>query len=432
MDREIVAGVGFGVLFLMMALRVPIGIAMSIVGIGGFAAVVGIDPALKMLSMSPISTATTYHLAMIPMFILMGAFATASGMSRELFRAADAWLGHRRGGLALATIATCAGFAAISGSSIATAATLTKVALPEMRRAGYADSVASGAIAAGGTVGILIPPSIVLAVYGIITEQDIGKLFIAGLVPGILAVLLYLFTVSMIGVARPETMPVGERKTWPERFAALSGIWAILLLFMMVVGGIYSGMVTPTEASALGAVGSAAIGFARRKLSFASFVSSLVESLQTSIAIFFVFIGALLFSYFLAVTQTPQMVAEALSALALNRYIILVLILLLYLVLGCVLDSMAMIVLTVPILFPVIVNMGFDPIWFGVIVVIAIELGLITPPIGMNVFVINSVERDISLTTIYRGLVPFILIDIVRMGLIVAFPTIALFLPRLM
>ncbi|MCR8547403.1 TRAP transporter large permease [Salipiger sp. P9] len=432
MDRETVTLVGFAALFFMMAIRVPIAIAMSLVGIGGFAAVVGLPQALKLVSLSPLSTATTYHLGMIPMFILMGAFATRSGMSRELFRSAEAWLGHRRGGLALATIASCAGFAAISGSSIATAATLTKVALPEMRRVGYSDSVSSGVIAAGGTVGILIPPSIVLAVYGIITEQDIGKLFIAGLLPGLLAVGLYMLTVSVIAHLRPADMPVGQRQSWAARFRALREVWAIGLLFLLVVGGIYAGIVTPTEASALGAVGALAIGVLRGRLDRQAIMECLIESLRISISIFFVFIGALLFSYFLAITRTPQNVAEYLTNLEVNRYVIMALILLLYLALGCVLDSMAMVVLTVPILFPVVTGLGFDPIWFGVMVVVAIELGLITPPIGMNVFVINSVERDIGLATIYRGLLPFIAIDILRMGLMLAFPAIALFLPGLM
>lgn len=432
MDRETITILGFVALFAMMAIRVPIAIAMSLVGIGGFAAIVGPNQALKLVSLSPLSTATTYHLGMIPMFILMGSFATRSGMSRELFRVAEAWLGHRRGGLALATIASCAGFAAISGSSIATAATLTKVALPEMRRVGYSDSLSAGVIAAGGTVGILIPPSIVLAVYGIITEQNIGHLFIAGLVPGLLAVALYMLTVSLIAAARPDEMPVGPRQSWATRLTALREVWAIALLFLLVVGGIYAGAVTPTEASALGAVGALVIGVLRRRLDWLAIRDCLIESLRISIAIFFVFIGALLFSYFLAITRTPQNVAEYLTALPVNRYVIMVLILVLYLLLGCVLDSMAMVVLTVPILYPVVTGLGFDPIWFGVMVVVAIELGLITPPIGMNVFVINSVERDIGLTTIYRGLVPFIAIDLVRMGLLLAFPSIALFLPSLM
>lgn len=432
MDRETVTILGFVALFVMMVIRVPIAIAMSLVGIGGFAAIVGVDQALRLVSLSPLSTATTYHLGMIPMFILMGAFATRSGMSRELFRSAEAWLGHRRGGLALATIASCAGFAAISGSSIATAATLTKVALPEMRRAGYADSVSSGVIAAGGTVGILIPPSIVLAVYGIITEQDIGALFMAGMVPGLLAVGLYMLTVSVIARLRPGAMPVGPRSGWRERFTSLRDVWAIALLFLLVVGGIYAGIVTPTEAASLGAVGALVIGLVRRRLDWTGIRECLIESLRISISIFFVFIGALLFSYFLAITRTPQTVAAYLTSLPVDPTVIMVLILLLYLVLGCVLDSMAMVVLTVPILFPVVTGLGYDPIWFGVMVVMAIELGLITPPIGMNVFVINSVERDIGLTTIYRGLLPFIAVDILRVGLLLAFPSIALFLPNLM
>ncbi|MGB0904514.1 MAG: TRAP transporter large permease, partial [Mangrovicoccus sp.] len=280
--------------------------------------------------------------------------------------------------------------------------------------------------------GILIPPSIVLAVYGIITEQDIGKLFIAGLIPGLLAVALYMLTVSFIAYRRPDEMPVGTRQEWGERFKALRGVWAIALLFLMVVGGIYAGIVTPTEASALGAIGALTIGVARGRLNRQAIIECLMDSLRISVAIFFVFIGALLFSYFLAITRTPQNVANFLTELPVHRYTIMVLILLLYLALGCVLDSMAMVVLTVPILFPVVTGLGFDPIWFGVMVVIAIELGLITPPIGMNVFVINSVERSIGLTTIYRGLMPFIAIDVVRLGLMLLFPSIVLFLPSLM
>ena len=429
MERELIALLGFIALIVLLVIRVPIGIAMAVVGVGGFAAVNGFGPAMRLLSMAPIRTATDYNLAMIPLFVLMGVFANATGMSRELFRAANAWMGHLKGGLAMATISSCGGFAAISGSSVATAATMTKVALPEMRRYRYPDSMATGVIAAGGTVGILIPPSIVLAVYGIITEQDIGKLFIAGLVPGIMAVVLYLVTVRIIAALRPDALPAGERVSWAERFAALRGVWSMLLLFAMIVGGLYSGLVTPTEAAALGAVGAFVIGVARGRLGPKLILDCLVEALRTSVTIFVVFIGAALFGYFLTITQVPQHVSGFLGGLPVEPMVVMLLILLLYLVLGCFLEPVSMLLLTVPILFPVVTGLGFDPIWFGIIVVVTVELGLITPPIGMNVFVMKSVARDVPLGTIFRGVTPFVLTDLVRLALLVAFPAIALYLP---
>jgi C4-dicarboxylate transporter, DctM subunit len=426
---DLVAVAGFAALFAMMLLRVPVGIAMALVGVGGFAAIAGWSPALNLLATSPVRTVTDYNLSLIPMFILMGVFATASGMSGELFRAGHAWLGRFRGGLALATIGACGGFAAICGSSVATAATMSKIALPEMRRFGYRDDLATGVIAAGGTLGILIPPSVVLAVYAFITEQDVGRLFIAGIVPGLLALVMYMATVRL---AYRRTLPAGEPTLWTERIAALRGIWAVMLLFVAIIGGIYLGVVTPTEAAAAGAFLTGAIGVARRRLGGAVIMACLVEALRTSVAIFTILIGALLFGYFLAVTQTPQKITSFLVALELGSYGTLALILALFVLLGCVLDAMAMIILLVPIVFPVVQTLGFDPIWFGVIVVMTVELGLITPPVGMNVFVINSIVPDTSLVGIFKGVAPFVLTDLVRLALLVAFPWLVLFLPRTM
>jgi C4-dicarboxylate transporter, DctM subunit len=428
-DPDLIAIGGFAVLFGLIALRVPIGIAMGIVGVGGFAMIVGIEPSLHQLSLVTLRAGTTHSFGLIPMFILMGAFATASGMSAELFRAANAWMGHRRGGLAMATVAACGGFAAISGSSVATAATMTRVALPEMRAAGYSPAMAAGAISAGGTIGILIPPSVVFAVYGIITDQDIARLFIAGLLPGILSVLLYLATIRIIGWISPESVPVGLRTSWPERWRSVRGVWPMALLFLFIIGGIYGGLFTPTEAAGAGAAGAFLIGVARGKLTWRAIVESLVESIRTSAGIFLVLFGALLFGYFLAVTQTPQQVTAWLVDLGLGPYQTLLLILLVYLVLGCALDPLAMIVLTIPVVFPVITAFGLDPIWFGVVMVITVEMALITPPIGLNVYVINSVQRDIDLVTIFRGVLPFVVTDVVRLSLVIAFPTLALFLP---
>jgi tripartite ATP-independent transporter DctM subunit len=426
---DLTALAGFVALFSMMLIRVPIGIAMALVGVGGFAAIAGWGPALNLLTTSPVRTVTDYNLSLIPMFVLMGVLATASGMSKELFRAGQAWLGRFRGGLALATIAACGGFAAICGSSVATAATMSNIALPEMRRFGYRDDLATGVIAAGGTLGILIPPSVVLAVYAFITEQDVGRLFIAGIVPGLLALAMYMATVRVV---YGRSLPAGQATGWAESLASLRGIWAVMLLFLAIIGGIYQGVVTPTEAAAAGAFLTGLIGVVRRRLDGPAIIACLVEALRTTVAIFTILIGALLFGYFLAITQTPQKITGFLVALDLGSYGTLALILALFVLLGCVLDAMAMIILLVPIVFPVIQTLGFDPIWFGVIVVMTVELGLITPPVGMNVFVINSIAPDTNLIGIFKGVAPFVLTDIVRLAILVAFPWLVLFLPTTM
>jgi C4-dicarboxylate transporter DctM subunit len=349
-----------------------------------------------------------------------------------LFRAANAFLGHLKGGLGIATIAACAGFAAISGSSVATAATFSTVAYPEMRRFNYPQSFATGVIAAGGTLGAMLPPSTVLAVYGIITEQDIGKLFVAGILPGALAAAMYMITVMLIGVARPGFLPSGPKASWSERVAAVRDVWATLLLFIFVIGGLYGGLFTPTEAGGMGAGGAFIIGVLRGRLDRANIRRSLLQATRTAAAVFTVLIGALLFGYFLTVTQTPQKVTEFLTGLGIGSYGVLTLIMLMYLVLGCLMDALAMVILTVPIIFPVIKELGFDPIWFGVIIVMTVELGLIHPPVGMIVFVIKSVIQDVTFATIFRGVLPFILTDIIRLIILIAFPIIALWLPSRM
>ena len=412
-----------------MLLRVPVGMAMGLVGVSGFAYLVGGEPALKIVGHTSMRTVTDYTFGVIPMFLLMGAFVSNSGMSRELFRAANAFVGHLRGGLGIATIAACAGFAAISGSSVATAATFATVAYPEMRRYNYPQSFATGVIAAGGTLGAMLPPSTVLAVYGIITEQDIGKLFIAGIIPGILAASMDMLTIVIIGRLRPNFLPTAPRHTWPERLNGLRDIWATLVLFVFVIGGLYGGLFTPTEAGGMGAVGALLIGVLRGKLSRTDIRRSLLQAVRTAAAVLTVLIGALLFGYFLTVTQTPQKVTAFLSVLGIGRYGILALIMLMYLVLGCLMDALAMIILTVPIIFPVITQLGFDPIWFGVIIVMTVELGLIHPPVGMNVFVIKSVIQEVSFSTIFLGVLPFIVTDLIRLVILIAFPILALYLP---
>ncbi|HUB44244.1 MAG TPA: TRAP transporter permease [Acetobacteraceae bacterium] len=424
-----VAVIGFVVLFTLMLLRVPVGMAMGLVGVTGFGYLVGMEPALKMVGQTSMRIVTDYTFGVIPMFLLMGAFVSRSGMSRELFHAANKFVGHRRGGLGIATIAACAGFAAISGSSVATAATFSTVAYPEMRRFAYPQSFATGVIAAGGTLGAMFPPSIVLAVYGLITQQDIGKLFIAGVLPGLLAVSMYMATIAIIGRVRPRFLPATPRSSWRERLQAAREIWAPLALFVFVIGGLYGGLFTPTEAGGMGAGGAFLISVARRRLSGPDIRESLLQATRTAAAVFTVLIGAILFGYFLTVTQVPQKVTEFITGMGMGRYGVLAVIMLMYLALGCLMDSMAMIILTVPIIFPVITSLGFDPVWFGIIIVMTVELGLIHPPVGMNVFVIKTVVKDVSFSTIFLGVIPFVLTDITRLVVLIAFPAIALWLP---
>jgi C4-dicarboxylate transporter, DctM subunit len=432
MSADAVAIVGFIVLFALMLLRVPVGMAMGLVGVSGFGYLVGGTPALKLVGQTSMRTVTDYTFGIIPMFLLMGAFVSNSGMSRELFRAANAFLGHFRGGLGIATIAACGGFAAICGSSVATAATFSAVAYPEMRRHGYPQSFSTGVIAAGGTLGAMLPPSTVLAVYGLITEQDIGKLFIAGIVPGLIAGGMYMITIAIIGAVRRNLLPLGARVPFRERLAALREVWAMLLLFGFVVGGLYGGLFTPTEAGGMGAGGAFIIGVLRGRLSPADIRRSLLQATRTAAAVFTVLIGALLFGYFLTITQTPQKVTMFLTGLGLNRYGVLSLIMVMYLVLGCLMDALAMIILTVPIIFPVIKQLGFDPIWFGIIIVMTVELGLIHPPVGMNMFVIKSVVEDVKISTIFYGVIPFIITDLARLVLLISFPVLATYLPSKM
>lgn len=431
MDRDLVALLGFVGMFGLMALRVPIGVAMGIVGVAGFAALSGLGPGLNLLANVPLSVLTDYNLIVIPMFVLMGSFASHSGMSAELFAAGRAWLHHRRGGLALASVAACGGFSAINGSSVATAATMTQVALPEMRRAGYDAGLSTGLIAAGGTLGIMIPPSVILVLYGIMTETDITQLFAAGVVPGLMAIAFYSVVVALIARLRPEAMPRGERHSWPERLASLRPLWAVIVLFLFVLGGIYGGLFTVQEAAGVGATGTLLIGMLRGRLRWPQIKESLISALRVSSAIMTIVMGAYLFGYFLTITQFTQNAVDFLVNLPVGPYGVLALVMVGYFVLGAVMDELAMLLLTVPIVLPAMVHLGFDPVWFGVIVVMAVTFGMICPPVGMNVFVINSIARDVPLWTIYRGTMPFIAADVVRLFLLCAFPSLSLWLPSL-
>ncbi len=373
-----------------------------------------------------------YGFSVLPLFILMGTFIHRAQLSEDLYDATNAWLGHRRGGLAMATIAACGAFAAVSGSSLATAATMAKVAMPSMRRYGYSDSLAAGSVAAGGTLGILIPPSVPMVIYGILTETDIGKLFIAGVIPGILLIVAYMGAIQLVCMVKPALGPRGERIPWARRWRLLGRVWAVVALFVLVLGGIYLGIFTPTEAAGIGAMGSLLFAIARRRMPWSAFVDSLIEAGVTAGMIFFVAFGALVFSNFVNLAGlTAAMVTfiESLNAPAVGVVIAMCVI---YLVLGCVFDSLAMLLLTVPIFAAVLTPMGVDLVWFGIVAIVVVEIGLITPPIGMNVFVVKTVLDDVSLWAIFAGVWPFVIASLVGLALIIAVPDIALWLPKLM
>jgi C4-dicarboxylate transporter, DctM subunit len=431
MDKDLLSVLSFVALFVLMALRVPIGIAMGAIGVAGYAMVSGIGPAMRQISTTTFSTIIDFNFSVIPMFVLMGAFASAGGMSRELFRAGNAWLGHLRGGTALATIAACGGFAAINGSSVATAATMTQVAMPELDKENYNRGFSAGMIAAGGTLGIMIPPSTIFVLYGIMTDVDIADLFIAGIIPGILGMLMYMVVIRVVAWWRPDMIPLGHKHSWAERMTSLRDIWATVLLFMFVIGGMNFGLFTPTEGAGMGAVGAFLISLARGRLTVDSTIDALVASLRTIATVFTIAIGAFLFGYFLTITGTTQKIVEWLVALPIGPYGVLTLILLFYLLLGAIMDELAMILLTVPIVYPAMMKLGFDPIWFGVIIVMTVTLGMIMPPVGMNVFVINSIKRDIGIGAIYRGVSPFIVSDLIRLAILCAFPALSTWLPKL-
>lgn len=432
-EATLVATIGCLAVILLMVMRVPIAVSLGIVAVVGFAYMDGDwEAGIGILIDSPITTVTNFNFSVIPMFVLMGGLVSASGMSRELFRAANAWVGHLPGGMAMATVLACGGFAAINGSSIATAATMTHVALPEMRRAGYHPGLSAGVIASGGTLGIMIPPSVMFILYSIITEEDLASLFIAGVLPGILAIVLYCSAVQVVYRIKREWMPPTEKASWAERWESLRDVWATLLLFSLVVGGIYGGLVTIAEAAGLGVLGALIIGISRGRLNWTIIRSCLVESLRTSAAIFFILIAAFLFQYFLAVTQAPQRLGNFVGDLPIGPIGVVFFIMIFYILAGMFVDGLAVILLTIPIFYPVILKLGLDPIWFGVLIVTTVEIGLISPPIGMICFVMNSMVRDIGLVNIYKGVMPFICADLIRLTLLLLFPIIPLFLVHTM
>ena len=403
---------------------------MGLCGLTGMAMIIGWSPAVSLLGTTVYETTVTYDLSIIPLFVLMGSVASRSGLSRELYGAFYAWFGAFRGGLALATIGACGAFAAICGSSVATAATMSQVALPEMKKRHYAASLATGSVAAGGIIGILIPPSVVLVLYGVLTETSIGDLFIAGFLPGILTVIGFMLVISIVTRIWPSMGPAGERTSFVEKLAALGQTWAILMLFALVIGGIYFGVFTPTEAAGIGAVGAFVIAAMRKRLNLSNASDALFETVQTTAMIFVVLIGALTLNNLMVFSGIAGELSGFVSGLALPPMLVMLVILLIYLVLGCFLDALAMILLTVPIFYPIVVSLGFDPVWFGVIIVMVVELGLITPPIGMNVFVIKGMAPEVKLTDIYIGVMPFVIAQLILISAVFLLPQIALWLPE--
>jgi len=424
--------VGLGILLFILFSRMPISFGMGFMGFIGFAYLVGIGPALGLLKTVPYTTFASHSLSVIPLFILMGVFSFSAGISKDLYEAVYKWLGNLRGGLAMATVGACACFASISGSSMATAATMGTVALPEMKKYKYDLALATGSVAAGGSMGILIPPSVILIIYGIITEQSIGKLFLAGFIPGVMEAIFYILVIAALTKINPSLGPRGPKTNFVEKLSALSKTWEVLVLFLVVIGGIYLGVFTPTEAAGIGAFGAFGFALLKRRLTWGVFKKSLSDTIRTTVMVFAIILGAMLLGYFLTVTRIPFDLAGFVAGLPVNRYIILALILFVFLALGCVIDTMAIVLLTVPIFFPLIVKLGFDPIWFGILVVRTTEMGLITPPVGLNVFIIKGVAKDVPIGTIFRGILPFLFADLCQVALLIAIPQLSLFLPSLM
>ncbi|MDU8925826.1 TRAP transporter large permease [Alisedimentitalea sp. MJ-SS2] len=432
--------IGFACVLALVLVRVPIAFAMGLVGMIGYTLESSYRGAISMVARLIIDTAQDYGLSVVPLFILMGLFVNKGGISRELYAAANAFMGHFKGGLAMATIVACGGFAAISGSSLATAATMSKVAMPEMRRFNYDDRLSTASIAAGGTLGILIPPSVILVIYGLLTETSIGKLFIAGVIPGMLGILFYLLAVRWSVWRNPASGPAGPRTDWAGRVSALKGVWAVMLLFFLVIGGLYGVLdfyplnltFSPTEAAGMGAMGAFVIALARRRLSFKDTLEVLKDTAITAASLFAVLIGAWIFSNFVNRAGLPEALLALVTDNNLSPWMVMAVILVIYIALGCVFESLSMLLLTVPIFYPLVTSLGFDPVWFGIIVVVVTEISLITPPVGLNVFVLKGVVGDVSTGTIFRGVTPFWVMDILRLALLLAIPALALYLPSQM
>lgn len=431
MSPVVVGIIGIGLLLLLFLLRMPVAFAMAFVGLIGFAYLTSPGPALSLLAQDIWGQFSSYPLSVIPMFILMGTFAFASGISQRLYRTTYTWVGQLTGGLTIATVLACAGFAAICGSTAATAATMGKIALPEMKKYKYDDTLATGTVAAAGTLGILIPPSTVLIVYGILTEESIGKLFIAGVLPGILLSLAFVATVVFLCLRNPKLGPAGNPTSWREKLRATTGIIEAIILFFLAIGGLFLGWFSPTQAGAIGAGGALVIGLVRRQLSWRTFFEAGKEGLRTACMVLFIITGAVIFGHFMAVSTIPFVLADWIGQLPIPPMGVMAVLIFIYFIGGFFMDSMALVVVTIPIFFPIVLKLGFDPIWFGVIIVLVAEMGVITPPVGVNVFVIKGIAPDVPLFVIFRGILPFLVALIIVTFIILFVPQIATFLPSL-
>ena len=424
--------IGIFALFLFIFSRMPVGFVMAIVGFIGFGYLVSFDASLNLIAKDVFSVFGSYNLTVIPLFVLMGQLAYNAGISARLFDAAYKFMGHLPGGLAIATIGACAAFSAVCGSTNATAATMAAATLPEMKRYNYKPGIATGVVAAGGSLGILIPPSIIFIVYGILTEQSIGKLFIAGILPGVLLTGLFVLTIVIWTMIDPSQAPKGPKASWSDRLHSLSGLMETLIIFLLVMGGLFVGFFTPTEAGAIGACGTLIVAVVRRNLTWQGFITSLFETTRMSCMILVIVAGATIFGHFLAVSTIPFEIATWITGFDLPPAIIMSMIIFLFLIGGCIIDALALIMLTVPIFFPVVIHLGYDPLWFGVVIVLITQIGVITPPVGINVYIVSGVARDVPLEVIFKGVTPLLIALIIGTFLLIPFPQLALFLPGLM
>ena len=430
MSNQWIGACGVLALFVLLFLRVPVWAALMLVGVVGNTIVGGWNSSFAILGTTAFDTSSAYTLSVIPLFILMGDVASSTRLSADLFNAARVLLSNIRGGLSVAAIGAAACFGAVCGSSVATAATMTKIALPEMRKAGYDDGLATGSIAAGGSLGILIPPSIILVIYAAIAEQSVPKLFAAALIPGLVLTAIYIIVALVIAHMRPEYAPTVANVTWKERLDALRQPWQFLLLFIVTIGGIYAGVFSPTEAAAIGAFGAILLGLIGRRLTVGQMVKAIEGTVITSALLFVIIIGATLFAYFIVQTQLPLLLSSFAQSMQLNALTVMIIIVIAYVIIGCFLEGIGMVLITVPVFLPLVVKFGYDPVWFSIIVVIVVELGLIHPPVGMNLFVIQAQAPDVKLTAIYRGIIPFLIAPFVLIALLLIFPELALWLPK--
>ena len=431
MTPQIIGALGILALVTLTFARVPLGAAMGLVGLMGYAAVDGWEKAFIVFGFTPY-TLTHYSFSVLPLFILMGSVATRSGMSRELFVAANAIFAGKRGALPMATIGACAGFAAISGSSLATAATFTQIAVPEMRRHGYDERLATGSVAAGGTLGILIPPSVIMVIYALAAEESVPALFAAGMIPGVILAALFVLVIWVIARVRPEWAPAGPLMPWRERILAAAAMWKLLLLFGLAVGGIYTGWFSPTEAAGIASFAAIVIASSLGRLSIRDFIDCLMETLRTTAMLMFIIAGAWIFAYFVVQTRLPTALVDLVQWLSLPGWAVILMILVFYIILGCVLDSVAIILVTVPVFLPVVMSFGYDTVWYGILMVVVVEVGLITPPVGLNIFVIQAQLPDVALGTVFKGILPFLVANAILIALLLLFPQIALWLPGLL